>query len=232
MQYVNEFVKSHAVSRNRILIGGDFICADSPNDRSNKIVYRSSAKLANLKSSLQLEDVWRHFNPNTIEYSYIDPSGRGFNSRTDLWLGSRNIVSDTVTCVMRQAPTPDHKAIFVEVKVRHNTRSKGYWKMNNSVINEENYREGISKLFDDTLEEYGEHVPKSDLWEYLKIKIKEFMILYCIARSHSNKQLIKDLEDKIDTFDRCNENYNCQKDLERKQFKQQLDNLYETSCNP
>ena len=227
LQYVNEFVKSHAVSGNRILIGGDFNCADSPNDRSHKIVDRSSAKLANLKSSLHLEDVWRHFNPNTIEYSYIDPSSRGFNSRIDLWLGSRNIVSDTVTCVMRQAPTPDHKAIFIAVKVRHNTRGKGYWKMNNSVINEENYREGISELFDDTLEEYGEHVPKSVLWEYLKIKIKEFTISYCIARSHSKKQLIKDLEDKIDAIDRCNENFNCQKDLERKQFKQQLDNLYE-----
>ena len=129
---------------------------------------------------------------------------------------------------MRQAPTPDHKAMFIEVKVRHNTRGKGYWKMNNSVINEENYREGISELFDDTLEEYGEHVPKSVLWEYLKIKIKELTISYCIARLKIKKQLIKDLEDKIDAVDRCNENFNCQKDLQRKQFKQQLDNLYET----
>ena len=35
--------------------------------------------------------------------------------------------------------------------------------MNNSVINDENYREDISKLFDETIEEYGEHVPKSVL---------------------------------------------------------------------
>ena len=95
MWYVNEFVKSHAVSRNRILIGRDFNCADSPDDRSNKIVDMSSVELADLKSSLHLEDVWRHFTPNTIEYSYIDPSGRGFHSRIDLWLGSRNIVSHT-----------------------------------------------------------------------------------------------------------------------------------------
>ena len=188
LQYVNEFVKSHAVSKNRNLIGGDFNCADSPDDRSNGIV-DSSTKLASLKSSLQLEDVWRQFNPNKIEYSYIDPSGRGFKSRIDLWLGSRNIISDTVTCVMRQAPTPDHNAILAEIKVRHrpNTRGKDYWKMNNSVINEENYREGISKLFDDTQEEYGEHVPKSVLWEYLKIKIKEFTISYCTSRRHDRR---------------------------------------------
>ena len=228
LRYVNDFVKSHAVSRNRTLIGGDFNCTGSPNDKSNKTVDRSSAELANLKSNLHLEDVWRHFNPNVIEYSYIDPSGRGFNSRIDLWLGSRNIVSNTVTCVMRQAPTPDHKAVYIEVKARRNTRGKGYWKMNNSVINEENYREGISKLFDETLEEYGEHVPKSVLWEYLKIKIKEFTISYCIARSHCNKQLIKDLKDKIDAIDQCNENVDCQKSLERKQLKQKLDNLYES----
>ena len=57
-RYVNNFVKKHAVSRNHTLIGGDFNCAGSPNDKSNKTVDGSSAELANLKSNLDLEDVW------------------------------------------------------------------------------------------------------------------------------------------------------------------------------
>ena len=45
--------------------------------------------------------------------------------------------------------------------MKHNLRGKGYWKLNNSVIEEENYKEGIIKLFDDAIEEYGDDVPKS-----------------------------------------------------------------------
>ena len=91
-------------------------------------------------------------------------------------------------------------------KTGGNTRGKGYWKINNSVLNEENYKVGINKLFVDLLEEYGQDVPKPLLWEFLKLKIKEFTISYCTSRSRSVKQNIKDLEEQIDELDRSHDN--------------------------
>ena len=61
---------------------------------------------------------------------------------------------------MKQAPAPDHKAVAMVIKTGSNTRGKGSWKINNSVLKEENYKVGINKLFVDLLEEYGQDVPK------------------------------------------------------------------------
>ena len=130
---------------------------------------------------------------------------------------------------MKQAPTPDHKAVAIAKNTSSNTRGnfKGYWKINNSTLNEENYKVGINKLFDDLLEEYGQDVPKLLLWEFLKLKIKEFTISYCTSRSLSVKQNIKDLEEKIDEIDRSHDSLTNDQYDERKKLKQELDNLYE-----
>ena len=106
-------------------------------------------------------------------FLYIDPSSKCHNSRIDLWLGSKKIIADTCTCIMKQAPALDHKAVAMDIKTGSNTRGKGYWKINNSVLNEENYKVLNSKLVVDLLEEYGQDVPKPLLWEFLKLKIKE-----------------------------------------------------------
>ena len=85
-------------------------------DRTSKTLDKSSIELSNLKSHFNLEDVWRHCHATEIEFSYIDPSSRCHNSRIDLWLGSKKIVADTCTCIMKQAPAPDHKAVAMDIK--------------------------------------------------------------------------------------------------------------------
>ena len=73
--------------------------------------------------------MWRHYHATELEFSYIDPSSRCHNSRIDLWLGSKKILADTCTCIMKQAPAPDHKAVAMDTKTGSNTRGKGYWKI-------------------------------------------------------------------------------------------------------
>ena len=103
-------------------------------------------------------------------------------------LGSESLTVHTDLCAIKQAPAPDHKTVTMNIRVRTNARVKGYWKLNNSIINDEEYIEGITKLYEETVEEYGEDVSTSLLWEFLKIRIKEFSIAYSIPNSHSNKK--------------------------------------------
>ena len=221
------FVNAHAVSTKHILVGGDFNCVESMDDKSSGTLDKSSTELGNLKCQLNLNDVWRYYNPDIKEYSYMDPSGRGRNSRIDLLLGSESLTVHTDSCAIKQAPAPDHKAVTMNIRLRTNTRGKGYWKLNNSIINDEEYVEGITKLYEETMEEYGEDVSISLLWEFLKIRIKEFSIAYSIAKSHRNKNLIKDLEEKLDKFDQSNTVLSSEQTLERRLLKQHLDEQYE-----
>ena len=63
------------------------------------------------------------------------------------------------------------------------------------------------------------------MWEYITIKIKEFTISYCISKCQSQKNQIKDIEEKLDLTDKSDKH--DQNILERKILKQQLDKLYE-----
>ena len=96
--------------------------------------------------------------------------------------------------------------------------------MNNSVISDENYKEGINELYSDAIAQYVD-VPRVLLWEYIKIKIKEFTISYCILKCQSRRNEIKDIEEKLDFIDKSDKN--DQTMLERRILKKQLDILYE-----
>ena len=162
-------------------------------------VDKSSNALSKLKADLNLIDVWRSCNPDQKQFSFIDPTRKGRDSRIDLWLIPKSVILNIICCKMTQAPAPDHKAVIMDIRICDRTRGKGYWKMNNSVINEEDYKDGITKLYKDAINEYGEHVPSMLIWEYLKVKIKRFTIHYCIVKATSRKNEIKDLERKLDS---------------------------------
>ncbi len=83
----------------------------------------------------------------------------------------------------RSAPTPDHKAVVIKVNTHTNPRGKGYWKLNTSVLEEEDYVIGIKDLIKKTILEFSNDICKGKLWELIKVRIKEFSIKYCQLRS-------------------------------------------------
>ena len=60
-----------------------FNCTDDVIDKASGSTDKSSIEFSNLKTDLNVQDIWRFHNPKEREYSYIDPSGRGHNSRID-----------------------------------------------------------------------------------------------------------------------------------------------------
>ena len=137
------------------------------------------------------------------------------------------MIQNVNCCKITQAPAPDHKAVILDILICNRTRGKGYWKLNNSVINEDKYKEGIADLYNEVTDEYGDHVPSGIIWEYLKVKIKRFTIHYCIVKSKSRENEIKDLEKKLDILDKSNTCENDKVRSQRRELKQALDLLYE-----
>ena len=179
------FLANNAVS-NQIFIGGDFNCIASKQDRMSNTLDKSSIAFSHLKTVYNSIDVWRHFHEDKVEFSYIDPSSRRNHSRIDYWLVSTEMIKSISCCHMTQAPTPDHKAVVIEYKFCDKKRGPGYWKLNNSILNDKDYREGIHQLFSETMNQYENIVSKQIIWEYLKVKIKELTVKYCtnISKQH------------------------------------------------
>ena len=61
---------------------------------------------------------------------------------------------------------------------------------------------GITELLKDVILEYGQHVPKSLLWDYLKLKIKEYSIAFSIKQAQNKEDKVKLLESLLDNLDK------------------------------
>ncbi len=174
-------------------------------------------------------DIWRIKHSPKRQYTYIDPSNRGSNSRIDKFLISETLSYSVTSSEILHAPSPDHKALLIEISEKTSKRGKGYWKLNSSILKDTEYQTLIKELITDTTTKYDKHVTKCKLWQFLKLRIKEASIAYSIKKSKSKRDSIKQLEIELNVIDKTiaqsqiNDN-DIQKT--RKLMKQQLDSLY------
>ena len=127
-----------------------------------------------------------------------------------------------------RAPTPDHKAVDIHIQLYRNRLGKGYWKMNASILEDSDYTEGMEKMILETINEYSDFTDKISLWEFLKIRIKNFTIQFCVARARNQNDQAKTLEARINYIDSVLINTeDKQLKKERQDSKLLLDSLYE-----
>ncbi len=221
------FVDTHALNMNRIIIAGDFNCTLGNDDRIHVKVDRSTSSLNDVMVRFNLIDLWRFVNPSSKEFTYIDPSCNMRNSRIDLLLCSDTFKSECTESVICQAPTPDHKAVSMVITQRLKERGKGYWKLNNSFLDHKDYQLGITSVYEEVITEYGQHVCNTILWEYFKLRVKQFSIEYGIAQAQLFKDKCKDLESKLDQLDKkLTDTLDDSVLNERKVVKEQLNEAY------
>jgi hypothetical protein len=199
---MKSFIDEHALNKNRLFIGGDFNCVLTATDRSFGITDKSMYVLKVFVKAYSLVDAWKDFNPNRKEYTFIDSSFRTRNSRIDFIFCSRSVKPFCVSSSICQAPAPDHKAVCLHFRTYINTRGKGYWKFNNSVLKDEDFVCGVKEMYLNIVCEYGDDVPKSVLWDYMKLRIKEYSVTYCIRKAQVRKDTCKELQTKLDDIDK------------------------------
>ena len=224
LKKLSKWINKNALSKQNIIIGGDFNCAENMSDRNNHTTDRSSKHFTNFRSSLDLVDAWRHKNVHSINYTYIEPGTRGYKSRIDYLMTSEYLSDKVNQCTIWPSPAPDHKAVLLDIDMSQNKRGLGYWKLNTEILDEDAYKDGVNHIFQETMAEYGE-VSKQLIWELCKIRIKEFSIRYSVDRKRRRVNKINVLEKQIDEIDKIDDDGNNMH-LKRKLLLQELNHLY------
>ena len=182
------FINTHASNKQNLVIGGDFNCVLSEKDRVTGKTDKSTISLNNVMVKLNVIDIWRLLNPNGKDYTYIDPSCNKRNSRIDLLLCSSALKSRSLKSVISQAPTPDYKPVNVIIQMKQSKRGKSCWKLNNSLLEIEEYQGGITRIYDEIIEEYEPYVSKAVLWDCFKLRIKQIRIDFGILQARKFKR--------------------------------------------
>ena len=95
---------------------------------------------------------------------------------------------------------PDHKAVISNIHIG-TERGSGYWKLNTSWLNDDNYKNKIRLIITDTINSFNTHFSPSVTWDICKIKIKEFSIKYAIATKKEKYADIANIESRLEKYD-------------------------------
>ena len=188
------WIKRYSLNDNNVILTGDFNCDLSASDTS--VNY-----LSKLMKYLNMKDTWKGYKPSKPGYTYIKPGNVNCRSRIDYVLLTGYTFENVKNISTRYIPkVPDHKGIIVNFKANVNL-GPGYWKLNTSMLNNSDYRKGIYKILAQTISEYTGIVDHRTLWDFIKIRFKEFSIQYCCLQSKANKNELNNLEKQLDNLE-------------------------------
>ena len=144
-------------------------------------------------------------------------------SRIDFFLISNELRQRIINSDIRPAiiKSTDHMAVSLKLNIESTVKGPGYWKLNNTLLQDTTYKELIKQCiskYTNLLNEPDKN--KQIIWDLCKIEIKELSIKYGINRSKTRKDDIQKLEKEL---------IECQIKNDTKQVKlleDQLETLY------
>ena len=183
-----------------IIAGGDWNVVQNRKIDTCGVSYTYSQNeyFKHFQQNNSLIDIWRQFYPSKRQFTWRQMS-LGIYSRLDYWLISRHVTNMVYSTDIRPALKCDHNAISLKLKVRKQKRGKGYWKINNSLLNDVKYVSNVKNVIQSVRKEYS-YLDVQLRWEICKIKIKEFSIKYAKICKSRKKCIIPNLKRNIEIF--------------------------------
>lgn len=172
-------------------------------------------------TSLELNDTWRLFNPKGKEYTWsrVNP----FTARRLDYLFTNAVSFNKILCSeIIPFSGSDHNAVVSQVCFSHFDRGPSYWKLNNSLLKDKKFVDGINQII--------EEVSLIDVeaqfkWETCKMKCKYFACDFGRKKAQDRKneknkymeklkKMEKDLAKDPDNKDLVGKMQVCKRELE------------------
>ena len=199
---VSNFCKEHGTGI--LVVGGDFNKImqdiDRRSLRTGNVCKQSVNSLKSFMKTNKLIDVWRIYNENRQQFTWRRKDKRQA-SRIDMILLGKDVLSLVQSCKIKPAVIQytDHQSVVLTFRSGVSEKGRGYWKINNSVIQEYDYKQLINKVIDKYLIQY--HNNKIDirlLWDAMKVEIREVTTMYCKNKSKLTRKLRHKLESELE----------------------------------
>lgn len=212
-----ENIQNHLISANMpsIILAGDFnLVMDNILDtfnyqRENNTLARK--QLVQLMNTLDLEDIFRVLHPNkkVFTWSRRNPTKM---ARLDFFQVLPDISNLCPKVDCQFGYRTDHSLVYLEVEFTKNSKGKGYWKFNSSLLHDKEYVSEVKRTIKDTVNQYRINdedfsIDNRLLWEMIKLSIRGISIQYSPRKKRQNvnielvlTQSIQRLEENTDSL--------------------------------
>ena len=197
-----------------VIIGGDFnviLDANLNGTGGKPQVKESCKKIEDLCSSLDLIDIWRIRNPDVKRFTWRQKNPV-VQRRLDFWLITSSIQEEVENVDIIPAIRTDHSAISMHINgIEETGRGPSFWKLNSSLLEEEDYIKLITDKYTIWLEEGKDIQDPRVLWDFIKYKIRYETITYGKQKAKSRREKLSALEEKLkECTAKCDENPNSE----------------------
>ena len=167
-----------------VVLAGDFnTVLDVKNDRNSSQINGEATKMIRSHmEDLQLCDIWRDRNPEEKKFTWCKYNSKKKTfmwSRIDYYLISSSLSNQICECDIQPGISSDHSMISIVLSTTDFPRGKGYWKCNNSLLQNEEFCELMTSELKKIQETY-KHLDDKRFWELYKFEIgnicKEFSL--------------------------------------------------------
>ena len=189
-------------AQDTIVIGGDFNCALTSNDkRGGKPVSKKSAVIEEISTVCDvynLTDAWRSLNKDKQCFTWRTKSFR-IQCRLDFFLVSQELIQSTKKCEIVYAPESDHSAVSLVFQSNHlnQKRGPGFWKFNTALLKDEAYVTALKINIPIFKDKYNETHDLGLKWDLMKMEIRGFTIMYSKRKAKKFRDEEKLLHQKV-----------------------------------
>ena len=137
--------KKEEINSNNITVG-DFNTSLTPMDRSSKQkINKETQALNDTIDQIDLIGIYRTFHPKTADYTFFS-SAHGTFSTIDHILGHKASLSKLKKIEIISSIFSDHNTMRLEINYRgKNVKSKNTWRLNNTLLNNQEIIEEIKE---------------------------------------------------------------------------------------
>ena len=196
-----------------LIIAGDFnICLtekDKKGGRFFELSHRQSREtLKEYINNFELVDIWRILNENKQQFSWRQ-RGLNISCRLDYFLISTNLVNITEQILITNGFRSDHSLISITLSRANTPRGPGFYKLNTSLLLDNNYKQIIHNIIIDRTRAYREQNLSADLlWEMVKMDIRGESIKYSKNKNKEKNKRNKEIEKELDELEQLREGPN------------------------
>ena len=184
-----------------LLLGGDFntvLNVDQDKKNGNFNTHKvCREKLKSIVNTSNLVDIWRILNPEKLKFTWHSNTKPIIFCRLDYFLISENLVNAIKSAKIKAGYKSDHSIIDISFDFIKVEKGPGYFKLNNSLLLDNNYQTSIKNKISETVD-LNKHANPNTLWELIKGCIRNTTITFASSKKkkelEKEKQLTKDIE--------------------------------------
>jgi exonuclease III len=192
LKFLDQIIPLLENNTRKMILAGDLNTHLASEDKhGDKYIETEFAKkLTNQMQEYGLTDIWRINNPDYKRYTWRRVTCKGISqSRLDYFLISESLTYLTTKCEIQHALYSDHNPVHLQISSENeNKRGRGFWKLNTSLLRDNNYIKLINELIDKETPNLNKLEDKGLMWDTFKMLIRSSTISYASNKAKKTRE--------------------------------------------